>query len=120
MRALVHSASSPDIGPDPLSRYEPEVPDLFSVYLQFEIGPSDGDGAEVFGLTVCSPRWLLEHERPKGFEFVQATLVMDKWDASLVERAVSDLCVRAPGADWTSTALSLSRFLRWEFADYDA
>lgn len=65
-------------------------------------------------------RWLLEQEQPEGSKSVQTTLVMDRWDASLVERAVSDLCVRAPGADWTSTAVSLSRFLHRESVGYDA
>ena len=81
---------SPDAGADPLDQFRPEDPRIFSVFIEFEIGPSDAAGAELFGLTVCSPQWLADHPRPKGFEFIQATLVVDVWDVDLVVRAVND------------------------------
>lgn len=109
---------SPDAGADPLDQYRPPTPDLFAVFVEFEIGPSEGPGADLFGLTVCSPRWLVEQPRPKGFEFLSATLVLDRWDVELVWRAVSDRCERTSGVDWSPIAESLSRFLAWEFADY--
>lgn len=118
MHAVVRSVMSPDAGADPLEEYQPAEPDLFAVFVEFEIGPSEGEGADLFGLTVCSPRWILERQRSKGFEFVQATLVVDRWDLDLVVRAVCDLCARSAGSDWAAIAASLSRLLRWEFADY--
>lgn len=118
MHAVVRSITSPDAGADPPSRYQPPSPDLFSVYLELEIGPSEGEGADVFGLTVCSPRWLLQQQRPKGFEFMHAALVLERWDPEELERAVHDLCRRTSGIDWKPIALSLGRYLAWEFADY--
>lgn len=116
--AVVRSMMSPDAGADPLDQYEPATPDVFSVFVEFEIGPSEGAGSDLFGLTVCSPQWLAEQQRPGGFEFLAATLVLDRWNAASVERAVSDLCRRTSGVEWGQVAESLSRYLAWEFADY--
>lgn len=118
VHAIVHSMMSPDAGADPLDQFQPEDPRIFSVFIEFEIGPSDAAGAELFGLTVCSPQWLADHPRPKGFEFIQATLVVDAWDVDLVVRAVNDLCEQTSAPGWSPIAESLSRFMTWEFSDF--
>jgi hypothetical protein len=120
MHAVVRSMMSPDAGADPLDQYRPPTSDLFAVFVQFEIGPSEGPGAELFGLTVCSPQWLLQQQWPKGFEFLHSTLVIERWDVELIGQAVGSLCERTSGADWPAIAQSLSRFMAWEFADYHA
>ena len=119
VHAVVRSMFSPDPGADPLDQYRPPSTDLFEVFIEFEIGSSETEGSDLFGLTVCSPRSLVERQRrPKGYEFQHAVLVMDRWDAGLIERAVSGLCQQTSGSDWHSIAESLSRFMAWEFADH--
>lgn len=74
--------------------------------------------AERFQFTVCSPGWLAEQSLPKGFAFLRHTLVVERWDAGLVERAISDLCRRTEGETWDEVAVQRSRFGWWEFEDY--
>lgn len=57
-------------------------------------------GAEVFYLSVCSPTWLARatmFENAKGFEFLHHQLVIERWDAELIRRAVGDLCRHISG-----------------------
>jgi hypothetical protein len=63
-------------------------------------------------------RWIEANPPPKGFEFMHSYLVLSRWDSSLVERAISDLCLHTEGADWQEVAGKLSRYGSWEFADY--
>ena len=82
------------------------------------VGPAGEEGAESFAFTVCSPRWLAEQQLPKGFAFQRYTLLIERWDADLVERAIEDLCRRTEGDTWREVATKLSRFGHWEFEDY--
>ncbi len=81
-------------------------------------GPAGGDGEEQFQFTVCSPSWLSAQPRAKGFAFCRHTLLLERWDPELVDRAIRDLCRRTEGESWTEVASKLSRFGRWEFEDY--
>jgi hypothetical protein len=118
MHAVVRYLSSADPGADPLELYRPPAHDHFCLSVAAVVGPSDGPGDETFQLSVCSPAWIAEHDRPKRFEFLQATLVVDEWDLELVRRAIGDLCLHATGETWHEVAMSLSRSMHWEFADY--
>jgi hypothetical protein len=121
MHAVLKSLSSPDVGADSLETHTPHLPDRFGIYVEAEIGPDGAEGADLFGVTVCSPLWLAEaatRENPKGFEFVRHRLVVDRWDADLIRRAIGDLCVHATGDGWNEIATKLSRYLAWEFEDY--
>lgn len=73
-------------------------------------------------MTVCTAKWLERaelDENAKDFEFVRHRLLVGRWDPDLVRRAVEDLCARTSGRDWREVATRLSRYLAWEFDDYD-
>jgi hypothetical protein len=101
-----------------LPDFRPEDAGRFRVTVAASIGPAGQDGAELFQFTVCSPQWLAEESLPKGFAFQRHTLLVDRWNPDLVERAIHDLCLRTEGDDWSEIAASLSRFGLWEFEDY--
>lgn len=109
---------SPDTGVVPFEEYQPPSWECFNILVAAEIGPDDGPGSDTFHLVACSPRWLTEQTRPKGFEFIQGVLLLDFWDAAIVRRAIDDVCLRTSGGSWSEIAISLSRFFQWEFADY--
>ncbi len=97
----------------------PDDPEHFAAEVTAYIGPAGGRGAELFEFHVCTPRWLAEQaSMPKGFAFLRHHLLVGRWDAGLVERAIRDLCLRTEGEDWQEVATKLSRYGYWEFEDY--
>jgi hypothetical protein len=46
----------------------------------------------MFDFTVFTASWLARQLLPKGFEFQHGTLLVERWNPTLIERAVSDLC----------------------------
>jgi len=117
MRAELRGLDSAD-APDGLATFRPNDPEVFALALGASVGPANGRGAELFYFQVCSPGWIEAHPPPKGFEFMHGYLLLRRWDADLVERAISDLCRNTQGADWDEVAAKLSRYGAWEFADY--
>jgi hypothetical protein len=118
MRAELRSLHSADSKDGSLASFHPDDAGHFVLRVTALVGPAGQEGEEGFDFTVCSPAWLAQDELPKGFAFQRHTLLVARWDAGLVERAISDLCLRTEGEDWTEVAQKLSRFGRWEFEDY--
>lgn len=102
-----------------LRNFKPEDPEHFSIAVTASIGPADDNGAELFELTVCSSGFVGREPLPEGFEFRRGTLLLDRWDLGLAERAISDLCRRTEGYFWRDVAIKLTRYLLWEFEDHD-
>ena len=50
--------------------------------------------------------------------FVRHVLVIERWDPTLVESAIRNLCQTTFGETWNEIAERLSRFGHWEFEDY--
>jgi hypothetical protein len=117
VRAELHSLDTADARHGALDAFVPEDSEHFGLAVTATIGPADGRGGEQFQFTVCSPSWLAAEDRPKGFAF-QRTLLLDRWSAELVERAIADLCRHTEGETWQEVAQKLSRYAHWEFEDY--
>lgn len=100
-----------------LVHYRPENPESFSVYVDAYIGSKGDKGRDVFGFTICSPQWLVDHPAEKGF-WLGRFLLLWRWDYALLHRVLSDRCRRTEGATWEDVALKLSRYSYWEFEDY--
>lgn len=117
VRAELRSLDSAD-APTGLESFQPDDAERFSLAVGAIIGPFDGPGAELFYFNVCSPRWIEENPPPKGFEFMHSYLILSQWNYQTLHRALSDLCLHTEGDDWADVATKLSRYGRWEFADY--
>lgn len=120
MRAELKGLDTPDSPDGSLSSFRPEDGERFALYVEASVGPAGEKGEELFGFTVCSPAWLAGETLPKGFAFQRHRLVVERWDADLVERAIADLCRRTAGEDWAEIAQKLSRYGAWEFEDHRA
>jgi hypothetical protein len=116
MRARLISLTTTERDGDSLSSVPPQA-GPFAIGIRALVGPSDGSGEESFDLTVCSPDWLAA-ELVKGFRWGHGLLIVAKWDAEVVERAVRDLVLHTEGSDWHEVAEKLARYTHWEFADY--
>jgi hypothetical protein len=117
VRAELRTLDSAD-APEGLAAWEPADLEDFAVYVAAVIGPAGESGGELFYFTVCSPRWLDKNAPPKGFAFMHGHVLLPRWDAAIVERAITDLCRHTEGEDWSQVAEKLSRYADWEFADY--
>jgi hypothetical protein len=105
--------------PDGLEVYRPADPVDFALDVQALVGQVGEGGEESFAFTVTTPTWLAGHAGDgKGFTFLRHVLLVESWDAKLVERAIRDLVGNTTGADWNEVAMKLSRFGYWEFEDY--
>lgn len=120
MRAELRSLHSPDVDGGSLRSFQPANSEHFALNVTALVGPAGEKGEESFEFRVCSPSWLAQEELPKGFAFLRHTLLVVRWDVGLVERAISDLCMRTEGETWGEVAQKLSRFGGWEFEDYRA
>lgn len=116
VRAELKSLDSAD-APEGLADFKPDDPDKFGISVAAVVGPSGGTGGELFYFA-CSARWLIANPPEKGFAYMRGHLLVTRWDAALVHRAISDLCRRTEGRDWNEIATKLSRYGAWEFEDY--
>ena len=107
MRAALRSLHSADTDDGSLGSFRPDDSEHFALHVMALVGPADGPGEESFDFTVCSPSWVARQELAKGFAFMRHTLLLARWDAGLVERAISDLCARPEGADWAEVGQKL-------------
>jgi hypothetical protein len=118
MNPALKSLDSPDTPGGDLHAFKPDDPNRFGLSVTATIGPAGEQGGDLFTFTVCSADWLATQSLPKGFAFQRHTLLLERWDPDLVERAVADLCRRTSGNDWDEIAHKLSRYGYWEFEDY--
>jgi hypothetical protein len=107
VRAHLRSLDSPD-ALSGLDEYRPDDPANFQISVAAIVGPDDSSGGELFYFSVCTAQWLLEHH----------VLLVARWDAALVLRAIRDLCRHTVGDNWNEVAVKLGRYGAWEFHDY--
>jgi hypothetical protein len=118
MQAELKALDAADAPGSDVRAFHPEDPACFALAVTASIGPVGEDGAELFQFTVCSASWLARQALPKGFAFQRHTLLLDRWDPDLAERAITDLCRHTHGDTWQEIAEKLSRYGHWEFEDY--
>ncbi len=116
MQAALRRLHSPDLGD--LEHGQPSDPACFSILVQALIGPRGGDGEESFDFLVCTPSWVATRLNEGAYLFGQHYLFLARYDYATMHRAISGICGRAEGNDWTSVAKVLARYGRWEFEDY--
>jgi hypothetical protein len=115
MRAALRGLHSPDA--KDLETYQPNGA-AFSLLVQAMIGPNPGKGEESFDFVVCSPAWLLEKARHKGYVVPRHHLVVESYDFATIQSAIGKICGEAKGDDWSTLASYIGRFGKWEFEDY--
>lgn len=90
----------------------------FGTSVDVIICPPDGEGEEIFGLTVCSPSWFGERLAEEGIRSGHHTIFVHEYNYrrlySFVERAVQ----RVDASTWKEVAEQLAWLGSWEFSDY--
>ena len=116
MRAELKSIIISDIDID---NYWPDEEDNFCFYLQANIGVEGRDGGDIFGFSVCTPKWILENRSKDQIFFMRDTIIVFEYDIERVKSVIKNLCDRTFGENWLEIAEKLKRFGYWEFEDYD-
>jgi hypothetical protein len=118
MRPVLRSALSPDV--EDLDEFSPPVDQPWSVFVQLLIGPSEGQGEESFGLTICSGAWLDRRAEASGPQLGRHCLVMSAFEWRTARVFVEDYLTRCLGDSWQDVASRVSRLGSWEFEDYES
>lgn len=90
----------------------------FQCTFGLSIGPSDMDGAELFYLTVCTPKRLAKIADRDGFVWGRHHLIVPHYDLKAITQAITKFVEGCSGEAWADVALKVSRFAGWEFEDY--
>lgn len=99
--------------------YWPDDPTNFCVAAEALLRSEGGQGFEIFSFEVCTPRWLVEHggQNPR---FIRHVVLMTEYDEQLIKNLVRDLVEKTTGDTWSEVAEKLSRYMFWEFEDYES
>jgi len=101
-----------------VEEFTPDDPTCFRVEVTAAIGPATLTGEEEFEFVLGTPNWLASEPLEQGFRWGQDHLFVDAWDPILVRRLFHDLCHQTQGGDWTTIAMKLSHFGRWQYDSY--
>jgi hypothetical protein len=115
MKAILKEIHSPDID---LSTFHPPEPDNFGFLLQAMIGPDNQEGAESFGIQVCTPSWLNSHYSGADILHGEHMLIVFEYNIHKIKSHISNYCNRCTGENWQEIAEKLCRLGQWEFEDY--
>lgn len=96
----------------------PEDIEYFCVSLEALVRPTGSEGYEIFKFDVCSPKWFAEKEIPLEPKFVRHWVLINEYDEGKIKGLVKDLIESTSGETWHEVAEKLSRYMFWEFEDY--
>lgn len=116
MRAELKGLHSPDIFD--LENYHPESKDDFCFYLELFVGPKNQKGSELFGVTVCTPKWLLNNTKKKELVFLNHYLIVSEYDYMNLYNRIREYIQSQDANSWEELAIKIGRSLYWEFEDY--
>ena len=116
MKAIIKDIHSPDILN--LKDYQPQDISNFCFYLELSVGPSSEKGEETFGLTICTPDWLLENHKKDDIIFPRHYLIVFEYDYDKIIKRLTKKIQGLSADNWNDLALKISRIGYWEFEDY--
>lgn len=116
MKPVLRAAFSPDTSD--LESFDPPVDGPWSVFVQLLVGPSDSEGEESFGVTICNGAWLDEKARERPAVVGRHHIIMSEFDWGAARDFVVSYLDRCVGETWQAVAEQVARLGHWEFEDY--
>lgn len=122
MRAVLKSFDSPDIKGD-FYKFYPDDPEKFCFLLELEIGIENEKGADLFGIVVVTPKWLLETYTnplfPKDKILIgRHYLIVFEYNFEKIINFIKNYIENCAGDSWDEIAEKIGRIGHWEFEDY--
>jgi hypothetical protein len=104
-----------------LKTYSPPDPERFCLRLNADIGLEDSEGADMFQIQVCTPKWLVEQQEQGALPEVvygRHMMFVLSYDLRRITDALESYCEKCVGENWPEIAEKLARIGAWEFEDY--
>jgi len=116
MKSEIKNIFSPDIQ-ESLELYKPEKDDNFGLLLEIDIGIENEEGADIFNIVLCTPKWVEEfYEKNDMLLGLYHIFVFEYNYEKLYKKLKELMCIE--GKDWDEIATKLSYIGHWEFQDY--
>jgi len=96
--------------------YRPDRIDDFSISITFTIGEEETEGGDLFLVNACAPKWLSKNVN-EGL-WGRHILIVEKYDPHIIASFVNSHIERIEESSWIESAEKISRFMQWEFEDY--
>jgi hypothetical protein len=93
----------------------PDDPECCCVLMSAHIGAKGSKGSDKFDFTVVTPKYLLECPETR---WTRGDLFMPEFSWREVERMVGRLVSSISATSWEEAANKLSKYLIWEFENY--
>ncbi|MEJ8827505.1 immunity 8 family protein [Variovorax humicola] len=98
--------------------YVPEVSDSFGFWAELEIGEHGKNGADLFQVFICTPKWLEREVHEFGPICEHAKIIVDSYSYGDLESFIRRTISSIEGHDWGAVASKLRLLALWEFDDY--
>lgn len=98
--------------------FRPDDYQDFECVFGLTVGPSNTAGAELFYLTVCTPKRLATTCKRHEFVWGRHRLIVLHYDLNAITQTITKFIETCSGETWSDVALKVSRFASWEFEDY--
>jgi hypothetical protein len=93
----------------------PEDPTCCSVLIYADIGEAGKESADQFNFLIVTPLFLLAHP---DVQWGKGYLLMPEFSWAEIENRVQQLVSSISADSWDEATNKLSKYLEWEFEDY--
>lgn len=117
MKMVLHDIYSLEIDTS-LNLYIPNKIDNFSLSIKLLVGEygNGSDAADLFDMTICTPKWLLENH--SGNLFPRGFLIVENYNFNDLLNCINKLLSTIEADNWESLAEKFNKFAIWEFDNY--
>lgn len=102
----------------PLEEYWPEDQDVFGLSVTLEIGLSGVEGADYFGIVICTPDWIKKEYAKSGHVWGKSMFIVMNYNFLQIKSEIEKYLSRCQGDSWADIAQQVSRLAAWEFENY--
>ncbi len=116
-----------EVAGDYLNDHQPRDADCFELWVTLSVGPADTDGATIYQLCICTPKWLEQcfevNEKNNAVRWGRHMLVIAKFDPEIIELAIKqklqEIVDSHPNDDGGELSKKFARYAHWEYEDYE-
>ena len=116
MKSEIKRIDSPDIS-CPIEQFIPVKEDDFGLLLELSIGIENEDGADIFDIMLCTPKWIMSNFGTNSIIVGLHYLIVFNFNYLEIYNKLRDL-FSVTGDNWEEICQKLCYYGHWEFQDY--